>query len=141
MVAPLMLRHLLNDDASLSDYLNNKEVLFKDIKRRIFLKTRAESSHIPDHHYRLLQEKVFSNKNTIQDVLRLGIYDLANYYLEISENRIHVQQQLQNDWQEMLTYIPPLIVQAALLHFKKPLHGGRKALCRWTQIFLITQLC
>jgi adenosine deaminase len=116
-----VLRHLLTDDASLSAYIGGYQVNFADVKRRMFLKERNENNKIPDHHYRLIQEKTFLNINTIGDILRKGLYNLAAERLKISGNKIFVRQQRQNDWQELITRIPPLILQAAYIHIENPL--------------------
>ncbi|PZF74126.1 amidohydrolase family protein [Taibaiella soli] len=125
MVVSVMLRHLLNDDLSLSEYVEGSKVSFTDVKRRLFLKTREAARDIPDHYYRLLQENVFNDKKTIEDLLCLGIYDIAKEYLEIRADIVYVQQNNQNEWQELLTYIPPLILQAAFLHGQKTLRDLR----------------
>ena len=46
--------------------------------------------------------------------------DLAKKHLHLIGNRIHVLQERQNSWQELITYIPPLILQTAFLHLQIP---------------------
>ena len=123
MVTSSILKHFLSDKDSLSDYTNGLIPTFNDVKRRLLLLERLENRHIPDHYYRLNQEKSFKGIESLGDLIRIGFYRLADEHLEIKENRIYVKQLMQNKWQELITYIPPLILQIALLHIKKPLIG------------------
>src|SRR6187402_2978326 len=124
MVIPSIFRHLFNDDESLSTYLEGNIVSLDDIKRRMFLKERSENRFIPDQFYSILGNEAFRDIKLLNDVLGLGIYNLAGCYLEFRNNRIHVQQKMQNEWQRLITYIPPLYIQCAFLQFQKPLLGA-----------------
>lgn len=121
MVTSSIIKHLLSDKDSLADYHNGIIPEFNDIQRRLLLLARSEDRDIPDHYYRLNLEKSFKGIKSIGDLIRIGLYRLAEEYLELRENRIYVKQLRQNDWQELITYIPPLILQMAFLHIKKPL--------------------
>lgn len=121
MVTSSIIKHLLSDKDSLSDYLNGITPAFDDIKRRLLLLERQENRHIPDHYYRLNQEKSFEGIDSLGELMRIGLYRLAEEHLELRGNRIYVQQLKQNKWQELITYIPPLILQMAFLEIKKPL--------------------
>lgn len=121
MVTSSIIKHLLSDKDSLSDYITKKNLIFKDVKRRLLLLERQENRHIPDHYYRLNQEKSLDGIESLGELIRTGLYRLAKEYLELRDNRIHVKQQKQNAWQELITYIPPLVLQMAFLHIEKPL--------------------
>lgn len=118
-----IIRHLLCDDDSLSSYFNGKLVSFEDVKRRLLLLERKENCFIADHYYRLNQEKSFDGIDSLSEVLSKGLFRIADNHLELINNRIHVKQEKQNEWQELITRIPPLVLQAAFLYIHKPLTG------------------
>jgi len=121
MVTSSIIRHLLCDDDSLSSYFNGKLVSFGDVKRRLLLLERRENSFIADHYYRLNQEKSFDGINSLSEILNKGLFRIADNHLELKNNRIYVKQEKQNEWQELITRIPPLVLQATFLHIHKPL--------------------
>lgn len=121
MVEGSMLRFLLKDDESLLWYAAGKINSTEEIIRRLFLCERQSNRNIPDHYYRLQQENDFSGLSTLPDLLRKGLYRLSNEHLELHGNRIHVKGNRLNDWQQLITYIPPLVLQCAYLHLKNPL--------------------
>lgn len=110
-----LLKYLLIDDESLNCYKHKKNVSFEDLKRRIFLLYRAENSTVPDHILRLHHNNTFDGITSMSDIFVKGIFGLSGDYLEININRINVKQQEQNSWQELLTFIPPLFLQATFL--------------------------
>lgn len=114
-----ILKFLLTDNESLAAYENGKLSTIDDIKRRIFLKAREENRVIPDHYYRLAKEETFENISSIGQLLTNALPKLADNYLTLSENRIWIRSNKQNDWQQLLTYMPPLLLQSALLYKKK----------------------
>lgn len=116
MVTESMIKHLLGDDDSLSSYFNGKIVSLEDIKRRLFLLERNQDRKIADHYYRLSQKKTFSETESLSQVIHEGLSNLADEYLELRGNRIHVKQEMQNSWQSLLPFIPPLVLQAAFLY-------------------------
>ena len=116
-----IIKHLLYDDDSLTSYFKGKPVSFDDIKRRMLLLERMGNRFIADHYYRLSQEKSFDKIDSIAGVLYKGLLQIAEEHLELRRNRIHVKQDKQNDWQELITRIPPLVLQAAYLHKHKTL--------------------
>ena len=120
MVTSSLIKHLFCDDESLKAYFYGMEVSFTDVKRRMLLAVCKENRTIPDHHYRLIQENSFNKIESIADTLRLGLYNLAKEHLHLKGNRIHVLQEKQTSWQQLITYIPPLVLQAAFLQFVKP---------------------
>lgn len=121
MVTASIIKHVLCDDDSLSSYLEGKVVSFDDVKRRMLLLERMGNRFIADHYYRLSQEKSFKGIEDLSDVLHKGLFRIADKHLEFQRNRIHVKQDKQNDWQELITRIPPLVLQAAFLHKHRPI--------------------
>ncbi len=123
MITNSIIRNLLADSISLNEYLGCKAPSFKDIERRLLLLLRDEDKNVPDHYYRLNQEFFVGDEgiDTIPKLLTKGLYNLADEHLEINNNRIYVKQEMQGSWQELITCMPPLILQMALLQTKKPL--------------------
>lgn len=113
MLTQSYLRYLFSDHYSLNSYYRErKQVSLDDIKRSLMLIERQNNVFIPDHYYRLGQENSFTGLNSLGALFTVGLSRLANEYLENRENRIYVKTELQNDWQLMLPYMPPLILQA-----------------------------
>jgi len=108
-----IIKHLLCDDDSLSSYCKGKQVSFNDVKRRMLLLERMDNRFIADHYYRLSQDKSFEDIDSLAGILCKGFLQIAEDHLELRRNRIHVKQEKQNDWQELITQIPPLVLQAA----------------------------
>jgi len=116
-----ILKHLLCDDDSLSSYFGGQIVSFDAVKRRMLLLERKSNRFIADHYYRLNQEKSFDGISSLADVLGKGLFQIADTHLKLRGNRIYVKQKKQNDWQELITQLPPLVIQAVFLQIKKPL--------------------
>lgn len=110
-----LLKHFLNDEASLQGYIAEQVATFDDVKRRVFLLERLENRSLPDHHYRLLNEQSFININSISEIFTKGLPDLAINMLEIKGSQIQVKLEQQHIWQEHLTFIPPLLMKSTLL--------------------------
>lgn len=51
-----IIRNILTDDISLSEYVSCKVPSFEDVERRLLLLLRKENTTIPDHYYRLNQK-------------------------------------------------------------------------------------
>ena len=113
-----MLKFLLSDNESLASYMQGKFASFDDLKRRMLLRKRAENSNIPDHIYRLEQMKTFQNVSSLSDMLTTGLEEFVGTYLELEGKRVYVKPEQQNNWQEVITFIPPLLLQCVLLHKK-----------------------
>jgi adenosine deaminase len=117
-----MLKHLVADDKSLSTYFSgqvNFDELFQDVRRRLFLLERNSNRNVPDHHYRLQQEIEFDDIDSVGTLLTKGLHKLAAEHLELYEKKVFVKVSKQNHWQELITYIPPLILVSSFLqeHF------------------------
>lgn len=121
MVKASMLRFLLSDDESLLWYANGRKSDAQEVIRRLFLHERLSARNMPDHYYRLQQENDFENLTTLADIIRKGLFRLSEDHLEIHNDRIHVKATRLNEWQQLITSIPPLVLQCAFLHLKRPL--------------------
>ena len=114
MLTQSYLRYLFSDNHSLHSYFEErKAVSLADIKRSLMLIERQNNVFIPDHYYRLGQESSFSGLNSLGELFTVGLCRLADEYLENRNGRIYVKAEKLNDWQLMLPYMPPLILQAA----------------------------
>ena len=121
MVVQSIFKNLLLDNESLEGYRAGIFAKFDDVKRRLFLKERAENNFIPDQYYHLLAEKSFGDISTLSEILTKGVFDLANQHLTIDGERIHVKPTQTNSWQKLITYMPPLFMQSVLLQIREPL--------------------
>jgi len=121
MVKPSMLRHLLSDTESLAWYRIGRTSTVKDVSRRLFLCERGINKKVPDHYYRLQHEQDFENIRSLPELITIGVSWLATTHLEMRAERIHVRSAKQNEWQQLITFVPPLLLQCAFLHQQKPL--------------------
>ncbi|WP_443947411.1 hypothetical protein ACJVDH_09905 [Pedobacter sp. AW1-32] len=112
---------MLLDNESLEGYRAGIFAQFTDVKRRLFLKERTENNLIPDQYYHLLTEKGFTGIGSLAEVLTKGIFNLADEHLLLDSARVHVRAPQTNGWQKLITYMPPLLLQSALLAVKAPL--------------------
>lgn len=110
-----VLKHLLSDEESLGIYDSNKVVTFDDIKLHMLIRARGEDRYLPDHHYRLLVTQSFKALESIAHVLTEGIYRLISDMLLIKNDLIYVIPSEQHNWQDLITYMPPLLLQSAFL--------------------------
>lgn len=134
MATNSIIRYLLADSISLHDYICGKVPSFTDVKRRLLLLLRSEDKNVPDHYFRLNQQYSLKDIDSLPSLLTKGLYKLAEEHLEMINGQIYVKQSMQNSWQELITYIPPLILQMAFLYVKKPL-------CMNTDISKIREYC
>lgn len=121
MTTNSIIRYLIADNISLNDYICGKVPSFEDVKRRLLLLLRSEDKNVPDHYYRQNQRYSLKDIDSLPNLLTKALYKLAEEHLEMINDHIYVKQAMQNSWQELITYIPPLILQMAFLHVKKPL--------------------
>jgi len=113
-----VLRHLLSDEESLGQYLSKGIATFDDIKRRTLLKERNENWSLPDHHYRLVVNKSFYKLSNIADILTKGVYRLSENLLTLKGLEIKVIPAKQHEWQDLITSMPPLLLQVVFLRKK-----------------------
>lgn len=130
MVETTMINRLLSDSESLSYYQQGEIVTIEDIKRRLFILKKNENNFIPDHFYRLALERDFNDINNIEDLLTNGLSNIAQKYLQLEKLKIIVKENNQNDWQQLITYLPPLVLKMALLHKENQIKAIDKSSCR-----------
>jgi hypothetical protein len=113
-----LLKYLLTDKESLSKYSMGIFPNYEDVRRRMFLIARDQNKALPDHFYRLAQENTFNKLGSLGKIVTHGLMDLASANLELENTKIYIQSNKQNDWQELITHIPPLLLQSAFLYKK-----------------------
>ena len=75
------LRYLFSDNHSLHSYYEERKLVsLDDIKRSLMLIERQNNVFIPDHYYRLGQEKSFAGLNSLGALFTVGLSRLANKY-------------------------------------------------------------
>lgn len=112
------IRQILMDKQTLDDYENNRQVVWKDIKRRLLLNERYVNPHIPDHFLRAAIDNYLPNKsaNNLSDLLTLGLYSLAEKYIVSQNGKLYISKDVFSEWQELLTFCPPLLLIASYLY-------------------------
>lgn len=116
MVISPTLRQLLADHNSLLDYSQGREVDFAAVRRRLVLAEREMDTRLPDHYYQRGAKEVLRDIASLPDLLSVGLKKLAGMHLTFDQRRVCVKVEALNDWQEVLTFCPPLPLVAALLH-------------------------
>ena len=111
-----ILRFLLSDKESLAQYQQGDFMSFEDIRRRLFLLVRDQNRYLPDHYYRLNRDRSLIGINSISEIWTDGLPKLVADFLELDDKRIYVLPREQNAWQELITFMPPLLLQAAYLY-------------------------
>lgn len=128
-------RHLLSDKLSLRDYMDAKYPDFASVNRRLFLLEKAALPSMPDHYHRIKKEHDLAscseNKSTplLANHILNSLTFLAGKHLLLEEHKeggekkilVRVQATEMNYWQELITWIPPLILQIAKIHQEYPL--------------------
>lgn len=109
-------KYLLSDQESLVHYQQNKNVNFDDIRRRLFLNHRNQDYYIPDHILRISHHQAFTDIKNLKDIFLKGVLRLATENLEIKNKIISIIPKRENIWQEIITFLPPLFLQALLIH-------------------------
>lgn len=121
------IRYLLCDDVSLQKYYINREpVSLDDIRRSLMLVEREQNRYIPDHYYRLGQTQSFEGIFHISELFTVGLPRLADNYLELRNGIIYVKANKMNEWQLMLPYMPPLLLNSILLWQHYPFEDGNE---------------
>lgn len=119
MVELSIIKNFLLDSESLSRYLEGEIVSISDIKRRLFLSERDSDTRIPDQFYRLAVERDIKGIKTKEEIFCSLLPKIADDYLIIQDSKIWVRNGKQNEWQELVTYLPPLFTKMSLLHNKE----------------------
>lgn len=116
MNSDLYLRYLLDDKLSLDKYFRqHKTVTLDDVMRSALLSAREYRYAVPDHYYRLGNEHSFAGITRLPQLFTVGLPHLAEEYLEMIQGKVKVRGNRLNDWQLLLTHIPPLILVTAYI--------------------------
>ncbi|WP_278626327.1 hypothetical protein [Parabacteroides gordonii] len=118
MITQSYLQYLLQDEESLRQYFNrSKPVTLDLVKRSLMLIERKNNVFIPDHYYRLGQDKSFEGIHLFNELFTIGMSRFADEYLEynLHDLRVHTKAEKQNEWQLILPFIPPLLMQSIIL--------------------------
>ncbi len=133
MIPHSPLRYLLSDKYSLQSYTQGALVDFDCIKAHLFILQRREDHELPDHYHRLNHKRHIDKYETLGDLLTEGLAKLAEPFLELPEGeprRLYIRHNKINEWQELITYIPPLILISAFLYREHPHYHDRDCFCK-----------
>lgn len=125
----LVLRQILMDDLTLGDYYAGKRVVeWETIKQRMIFNERTVNPQIPDHFYNVAVENHLKNQGIIslKTLISKGFLLLARGHLEIIGKSIYVRKNAYMEWQDLLTFCPPLVLSAALLADEPPSVTGNR---------------
>lgn len=114
----LVLRQILMDDLTLGDYYAGKKVVgWEIIKRRMIFNERIVNPQIPDHFYHIAVENYLKNNGikSLETLISKGFFLLAEGHLEVIDKNVYVQKNAYTEWQDLLTFCPPLVLSAALI--------------------------
>lgn len=118
-------RHLLCDTKSLSRYFKEcSRVTLQDVRRDLMLIERKGNTAMPDHFYRLGQEKAFEGMERMADLFLMGLASVAEELLEYRGDRLYVKADKTNEWQLTIPLVPPLLLIAI-----KIWQGGKTDVC------------
>lgn len=109
--------HLLSDIRSLEDYEESKKVSLDDIKRRLIISARIYNQYLPDYVYK---NRYCAECHPHDDKLTdLGTYlafwleQIADEYLVFSKGNLYVKREKMEEWMEITTIFPPLLIGSA----------------------------
>lgn len=113
----LCLRQILMDRLTLRAYATGDTVSWTDIRRRLMLNEREVDPTIPDHLYRAALEAQVDEQgiDSLSQLLTQGLGNLASLYIQEENSIMHIKSERFEQWQELLTFCPPLPLIAAFL--------------------------
>lgn len=119
MHSPLI--YILSDYKSLDLYYIGDKPSFSTIKSNLFLLHRDFNKKVPDHYYKARQIAALDGVNNLSDLIINSFNFVSNkYFIFDSGTRCPI---LINDrfteWQNIITYLPPLLVQSFLISTKE----------------------
>lgn len=127
----IVLRQILTDRLSLRAYKCGESCTWEDIKRRMLLNEKELCLHVPDHFYRSA-DRMHIHQNEIDSLRKLinkGFPLLSSHFLKWDEDKkqIYVKDYLLPEWQNLITFISPLILVSARIAAEKPFFFDRPA--------------
>lgn len=113
----LCLRQILMDKLTLGDYEEVSPVSWTDIRRRLLLNEREVNPTLPDHLYRAALDAQLDERgiDSLPQLLTRGLSDLAEIYIREEHAQMYIEKEHFGQWQELLTFCPPLPLIAAFL--------------------------
>ena len=113
----LCLRQILMDKLTLRDYEEWSSVSWTDIRRRLLLNEREVNPTLPDHLYRAALNAQLDERgiDSLPQLLTRGLSDLAEIYIREEHAQMYIEKEHFGQWQELLTFCPPLPLIAAFL--------------------------
>ncbi|MBE9603136.1 hypothetical protein [Pedobacter sp. MC2016-24] len=105
----------MNDEESLESYLHAKDVDLAGIKRRLVKSARKTDYRITDSHLLLQVEMAFSKIESVPEVFTKGLPLISDQFIGEDNKRLFVLNDMQTSYQELLTYLTPLVLQAGKL--------------------------
>lgn len=126
MITSPSLRQIFSDKESLWEYGEGRLPSWADISRRLFLCERSLDTRLPDHYYKRGQEAAMSEIKSLPALLSTGLYTLGKAHLELIGNKVIAQGDAWPNWQELLTFCPPLPVMCGLI-WKEQFRPGTRS--------------
>ena len=113
----LCLRQILMDKLTLRDYEERSSVSWADIRRRLLLNEREVNPTLPDHLYRAALDAQLDERgiDSLPKLLTQGLGNLASIYIQEKNSKMYIASECFGQWQELLTFCPPLPLIAAFL--------------------------
>lgn len=109
-----IIKFILSDDSSLHCYLKGEFVPLKKIGQRLLGMARNYDRKIPDHFYSLLLELELGKQKYLGKLIAKCVNDISSKFLRLDSQRVVVHDKIQPEIQQLLPFIPPLVLQAAL---------------------------
>jgi len=114
----LVLRQLLADSLTLQDYLQGGVPTHNEVARNLFLAERFQDPRRPDYFYTNRRDKVFHGVNSIRSIVIRSFEEIVNRGLDFHGERVIVSSERIHEWQELLTFSPPLPLISYALYSK-----------------------
>ncbi len=106
---------LLVDRWSLEAYERSENVSIEDVKRHLFLAERETDKQLPDHYYKRSMETFFKLIPSKSHLLKEGLIQFSCLLLREDSGIISVKKENWEDWQNIITGFPPIVLISAFL--------------------------
>lgn len=135
-----ILSQILMDRESLVCYENGRSVSFEDVERRLKLLERMSDRTKPDHYYNGVSKMKLHDITSLSELLSKGICRLGDYHLELKNNKVYINPERVDDWQQICCQIPPLLIQCGLLFHYLPASTDVDSLRQFMMDYLVPNL-